>query len=126
MWYLQVCGIPQQRCSGAVGCQGSCSQAAVSGAAAGDNYGTEALARALRPAHAVHAEGSRDTDSGTACLPRMPNVSQLLHFLHTMHCSGVPVLWTLSHTSDLMDKWSARVVPVIFKSRLTAPNMEVA
>jgi hypothetical protein len=50
----------------------------------------------------------------------------LLHFLHTMHCSGVPVLWTLSHTSDLMDKWSARVVPVIFKSRLTAPNMEVA
>lgn len=43
----------------------------------------------------------------------MPNVSKLLIFLHTMHCGGVPVLWALCQTSDLMDKWSARVVPVL-------------
>ena len=61
---LQVRRVPQQRCCGAVSREAPGSQAAFCGIAADHNYRAEPLARPLRSAHAVHAEGRCDSDTG--------------------------------------------------------------
>lgn len=61
---LQVRRVPQQRGRGAVSREASRSQAAFCGIAADHNHRAEPLARPLRPAHAVLAEGRCDSDTG--------------------------------------------------------------